>query len=148
MKGSKDLTPKLIPIYQPTNLDVAPRVIPIGPPPELSCVGVIPGSAYINQQYLEQAQARIIGMIPPPVKSKHVGCPPEGDSHDISAPEDSASCVICLDHQPICIILPCMHKSLCCSCARSITANGTKERGQVKCPMCKADVKEIKRVYE
>jgi hypothetical protein len=64
------------------------------------------------------------------------------------APDDALSCVICTVNNPICVIIPCMHKNVCCACARILCADGTKERGQVKCPMCQAEVHKIAKVYE
>jgi hypothetical protein len=81
-------------------------------------------------------------------KTRRVKCPKESESQDAVAADDAPSCVVCLENQPNCAVLSCMHKCLCCRCAHDMTSNGTKERGQVKCPLCKADAKKIKRVYE
>lgn len=56
-------------------------------------------------------------------------------------------CRICMSNHPICVIMPCMHQCICCACARILAADGTKEVGQVECPMCKTGVEKIKRVF-
>lgn len=80
-----------------------------------------------------------------------VECPLESDK-DSPLPEDSVegipSCVICTTNTPCCVIMPCMHKSLCCACSRVLASEGTKQRGEVKCPMCQAEVHKIAKVYE
>lgn len=78
-------------------------------------------------------------------------CPLSTDEDVIvpdDAPEDTPTCVVCTTNKPICVIIPCMHKNICCSCARILCADGTKERGQVKCPMCQAEVHKIGKVFE
>lgn len=82
---------------------------------------------------------------------RFVECPLESDK-DSPLPEDSVegipSCVICTANAPCCVIMPCMHKSLCCACSRVLCVEGTKQRGEVKCPMCQAEVHKIAKVYE
>lgn len=84
---------------------------------------------------------------------KFVSCPSEEDAKkDIplfNDPEtDAPSCIICLSNTPVCVISPCNHKSLCSTCARTMTAQGTKKRGEVQCPLCKVEVKKIFRIFE
>ena len=72
----------------------------------------------------------------------------EAKKHDREAPEDApTACSVCLTNELCCAVLPCMHRCLCCKCARELAADGTKQRGQVACPLCKTDVKKIKLVY-
>lgn len=84
---------------------------------------------------------------PPPPQAKRVEVPSEEEArqHDTPSKEDGLECRVCLDSTPICVILPCMHQCICCSCARLLAVD--KERGQVECPVCKTHVKKIKRVY-
>lgn len=83
-----------------------------------------------------------------------IECPTETDvkEGDVAladdAPEGTPSCLVCLSQQPVCILMPCLHKCMCCRCARQLTNDGTKERGQVPCPICKAAVEKIGRVFE
>lgn len=84
---------------------------------------------------------------------KLVSCPSEEDAKkDVLISNNSKnnppSCVICLSNAPVCVISPCNHKSLCSTCARTMTAQGTKKRGEVQCPLCKVDVKKIFRIFE
>lgn len=62
--------------------------------------------------------------------------------------DDSPACVVCTTNKPVCVVMPCMHKSVCCACARVLCSDGTKERGQVKCPICQAEVHKIAKIYE
>ena len=80
---------------------------------------------------------------------KLVSCPSEEDAKkDIPLETNDPSCVICLSNTPVCVVSPCNHKSLCSTCARTITAEGTKKRGEVQCPLCKVEVKKIFRIFE
>lgn len=76
-----------------------------------------------------------------PAKEEDVALPDD-------APDGTPVCSICLSNQPVCVVLPCLHKCICCACARQITGEGTKERGQVACPICKGTVEKIGRVFE
>lgn len=80
-------------------------------------------------------------------EEQFVECPLESEK-DEEAKDGAASCVICTANVPACVIMPCMHKSLCCECARSLASQGTKKRGQVNCPVCRAEVEKIKKVFE
>lgn len=85
--------------------------------------------------------------------AKLVFCPSEEDAKkDVFISGDSEdnppSCVICLSNTPVCVISPCNHKSVCSTCARTMTAQGTKKRGEVQCPLCKVEVKKIFRIFE
>ena len=48
-------------------------------------------------------------------------------------------CVVCLDNDPTMALLPCGHRCVCMSC-------GTIDI-LPKCPMCREDVQEIRRIY-
>lgn len=80
-----------------------------------------------------------------------IECPLESDK-DVPLPEDAAegvpSCVVCTANAPCCVVMPCMHKSLCCACSRVLTGEGTKARGEVKCPLCQGEVHKIAKVFE
>lgn len=80
-----------------------------------------------------------------------IECPLESDK-DVPLPEDVAegvpSCVVCTANTPCCVVMPCMHKSLCCACSRVLTGEGTKARGEVKCPLCQGEVHKIAKVFE
>lgn len=60
---------------------------------------------------------------------------------------DSSSCIICTESVPVCAILPCMHKCVCCKCARELGKDGIAEQKSVKCPICRGEIEAIKRVY-
>lgn len=79
-----------------------------------------------------------------------IECPTEAEmkEHDKEADEGAPACVVCISNKPMCAVVPCMHKCLCCACARTLTGEGTKEQGQVACPLCKEKVEKIKKVYE
>ena len=59
---------------------------------------------------------------------------------DGSAARDN-ECVVCLDEKKTHMFTPCHHRCVCEGCADSIMG-GTKE-----CPMCRANVKGLLRVY-
>jgi hypothetical protein len=85
-----------------------------------------------------------------PKETRFVQCPTETEAkeHDKESTDDAAAaCSICMSNQLTCIVTPCMHRCLCCACARTLSAEGTKERGSVKCPICQAEVKKMKVVY-
>ena len=46
-------------------------------------------------------------------------------------------CVVCLEHDPVMVLLPCGHLCLCEGCAPVID----------RCPLCRRDVQEAKRIY-
>lgn len=88
------------------------------------------------------------GMAVPKVRYVQVPTEAEVKAHDKEAEDDAAAaCSICTVNVLTCAVLPCMHRCLCCACARMLAADGTKERGQVECPLCKGVVKKIKVVY-
>ena len=77
---------------------------------------------------------------------KLVACPSEADlQHDKVAEEKE--CCVCQVNLANCIVAPCNQICLCISCARQLTHNGTKKRGEVVCPLCRANVKAINRVF-
>lgn len=80
-----------------------------------------------------------------------IECPLESDKDTplpLDIDEDVPSCVICTANMPCCVIIPCMHKSFCCACSRVLAAEGTKQRGEVKCPICQGEVQKIAKVFE
>lgn len=60
----------------------------------------------------------------------------QGESGE-SSQEKHAECIICMDQMADHILLDCMHLCLCGECAEGIT----------KCPKCRADVKEVRKVF-
>ena len=86
--------------------------------------------------------------------TKYVECPTELDiiEHDIPLADDAddsiAACCVCAVSAPICVCVPCLHKCLCCACARTLAGDGTKQVGEVKCPVCTKEVEKIGRVFE
>jgi hypothetical protein len=89
---------------------------------------------------------------------KFVEAPTESEMvHDIVIPDEAVGggggqCVVCLSKNAVCIVHPCRHVCCCIECARTLClgAKGDelKERGKVKCPLCKEDAKSILRVFE
>jgi hypothetical protein len=76
---------------------------------------------------------------------KYVECPPPADlEHD----KDGDSCCCCMVKVANCICSPCNHMKTCVECSRVLCAEGIKEVGQVKCPICKEDCTSIKRVFQ
>lgn len=84
---------------------------------------------------------------------RYVEVPTEHEqrAQDTEVPEDAAddalTCVVCLLRAPVCAAVPCMHRRFCCACARSLAQDGTKQRGTVACPVCKAQVEAFRVVY-
>jgi hypothetical protein len=60
---------------------------------------------------------------------------------------DASSCIICTESVPVCAVIPCMHKCVCCKCAGELGKDGTAEQKSVKCPICRGEIEAIKRVY-
>lgn len=85
-----------------------------------------------------------------PVEPVFIECPTEAEmkEHDKEAEEGASACAICISNVPVCAVVPCMHKCLCCACARTLAGEGTKAQGEVACPLCKEKVEKIKKVYE
>lgn len=84
-------------------------------------------------------------------EAKFVDCPSPTDK-DTEVPDDAEpgtpTCVICTVNVPCCIIVPCMHKSVCCECSCKLAENGMKRQGEVKCPLCKVEVEKFAKVFE
>lgn len=100
--------------------------------------------------YLDHDPNQFLGQVQIKVqREKFVECPLPTDQ-DTLLKEDSEEpfCVVCLSNVPVCVISPCNHKSLCCVCARELTKEGTKKRGEVVCPLCKGVVKKIFKIFE
>lgn len=87
----------------------------------------------------------------PLIPSQDASSPPspllpsqEDCAHDVMLPDDALeetkSCIVCLDRMPICVVLPCFHKCICCTCARSLTKH--------ECPTCRVAIIQISRVFE
>lgn len=80
-----------------------------------------------------------------------IECPLESDKDVViadDAPEGTPTCVVCLSNAPICVLLPCMHKCMCCTCGRQLTGDGLKRRGEVECPLCKKKVERVAKVFD
>lgn len=58
-------------------------------------------------------------------------------------PENVKSCAVCLSAVPNCIVFPCMHKCICCTCARELD-----KKEKLMCPICGVEAKKIRRVFE
>jgi hypothetical protein len=86
-------------------------------------------------------------------KEKFVeGPPPTDTEQDKETEQDVEVCVVCMSNRRNCITGPCRHLCVCVTCARTLCfgadGNGLAKRGDVKCPMCRKDVKSILRVHE
>lgn len=79
------------------------------------------------------------------LEPKYVECPP---STDLEHDKDGDSCCCCMVKVANCICVPCNHIKTCVECSRVLCAEGVKEVGQVKCPICKEDCISIKRVFQ
>ena len=84
-----------------------------------------------------------------PASPKYIEVPRETEKDDPIAEDapDSSSCIICTESVPVCAVLPCMHKCVCCKCARELGKDGIAEQKSVKCPICRGEIEAIKRVY-
>lgn len=82
-------------------------------------------------------------------KKKSVSVPPEADAdadRPVNEKSDEKECCICLINVTNSICLPCAHKCLCVGCARELFSKATRD--EAKCPICKAGVKAVRRVFE
>lgn len=55
--------------------------------------------------------------------------------------EITRSCVICMTNTPTYVLRPCRHLALCSTCAPRV------RRGRLPCPVCRARVTRIERIY-
>ena len=55
------------------------------------------------------------------------------------------ACVVCLDARPTHVLVPCGHKVMCSSCAAKLDAGRAASR---RCPICRATIEHITRVWE
>lgn len=76
-------------------------------------------------------------------ETKMVKSPPEGTEE--KEEEDGEECVVCMERKQSCIALPCGHNKFCVKCSRTMCDG--KERGEVQCPICNRDVKEMMKVF-
>ncbi len=76
---------------------------------------------------------------------------PDELKHDEKEPDESKTCVVCLENKRICIAVPCHHLSYCVKCAREMcfgaAGDQIKETGEVKCAICREAVDSIKRTF-
>ncbi len=72
---------------------------------------------------------------PPPIPARQQPPPVVADDSD----DDHRVCVVCLERAKSTALVPCGHMCLCDSCA---SAKGLK-----KCPICRADVVSVLRVF-
>ena len=105
---------------------------------------------YCNTVIAMLVSEEFVEPLPPPplrgggkgakVGKSRIPCPAYEDAqNDIDANDDKTTCVICMEKYPICIILPCAHKCVCCGCV---------EKEHVFCPLCKTEATQIIKVYE
>lgn len=77
----------------------------------------------------------------------YIEVPTEAEALEHDKPGNALECRVCMDNEPLCVILPCMHLCVCCACARKLAADGTKEQGSVECPICKTKIEKMKCVF-
>jgi hypothetical protein len=65
---------------------------------------------------------------------------PDTSAVDVAAQDDESSCVICMEFQNRVVLVPCGHKCLCISCAKSQSAG-------YRCPICRVVAKVACVVY-
>lgn len=73
----------------------------------------------------------IVPTIPSQDDEKHDVELKEGDSDDLA-------CVACMARRKTCMAEPCNHVSYCIACARI---------AKLECPICKTQIKSIKRIF-
>lgn len=73
----------------------------------------------------------VIPTIPSQDDEKHDVELKEGDSDDLA-------CVVCMARRKTCMAEPCNHVSYCIKCARI---------AKMECPICKTQIKSIKRIF-
>jgi hypothetical protein len=55
---------------------------------------------------------------------------------------EEAVCVVCMDAPKTCAVLPCMHMCMCVACTQQLL-----EQGAQSCPVCRAPMERIERVF-
>lgn len=59
-----------------------------------------------------------------------------------SGTTDFHTCIMCLVNARGLAFIPCYHVVACADCANSLRRNGAP-----RCPLCRADIKEVKKIY-
>ena len=82
--------------------------------------------------------AELVCPSPPPAETvtPPAPVPPPG----VAPQTDDAYCVVCLDEERECAIVPCGHRCLCAGCAARFGAGAA-------CPVCRGDVGAVMRIY-
>ena len=65
----------------------------------------------------------------------------EDNVQNVDVINDDKTCVICMDNKKDHVIVPCGHACLCGDCVEMF------KDGQQKCPLCKADIMTVTKVY-
>lgn len=76
---------------------------------------------------------------PPPVQSAPPPLVAKAENDDDNDDDDSKLCVICMDAEKTQVCVPCGHRCLCAECAEANKPD--------KCPVCRADVSVVIRVF-
>ena len=65
---------------------------------------------------------------------------------DTCAKTGAPTCVVCLNNEPCCVLVPCGHKKMCATCAEMYTFNSGSKKA--KCPICRCDIAVFVVVFE
>ena len=102
---------------------------------------------------LRWALALVVDQEPPARKRERtedsvggIQCPTASDcSHDTLKPENREGCIICLENERRCLLLPCDHMICCVKCSRDYLDHGTHVP---TCPQCRVPIERIKLIYK
>lgn len=67
---------------------------------------------------------------------------PRKRKHEESDMPESHECVVCMENQKEYVCVPCGHRAMCEQCAHSI------QEAYPRCPMCRADITQVIKVYD
>jgi ribosomal protein S17 len=84
-------------------------------------------------------------------KKKHIKRPTSDDIKEDCEAKGENACVICLSSKARCLISPCKHCCLCIKCGVELASGSghvrLKEVGDVSCPLCRTEIKSIKKIF-
>lgn len=79
--------------------------------------------------------------VPKPEPKITIVLKPE-EEKDEDCPE-TLQCLICMSRRKITVCLPCMHMTYCVTCSIECQSKSKV----LSCPTCRAEIKEVKRIY-
>jgi hypothetical protein len=101
---------------------------------------------HLNENIIERAASKIMDYVKPAISPSAapitVILPSDVNDNNVEVPEDD-NCKVCFEKKAITVNLPCGHVVYCLACThRCVTAD------KHECPVCRANITEVKRIYK